>query len=631
MERGNKKTKDNGRRALIIVGAHISLLVCGGTYRSCGIFLVEWRRYFDVSLTAVSAVLSTIAAVMLLSGFLVGPVIHRFGCHIASLLGAIFFMCGSITSVFAPNTTVLCITFGLFSGFGLGLTYNAAQVVVAENFKKGYSRANSVVSSGVGVGLIVLPPIFQGCIDYYGWRGTMLILAGIQAQLVVCALLLRPLKKRMSASRKKSGAEDGDEGNVASLEPLTEDGCKRICNDGEIGNMDEAVNTVGSSNDVGANKQCPSSSDMTKENCIYMYRNGSVQYNQNASLNGACTHSFKCKQPETGSFSRSEGSVDGSCISNRREDVIQELQGDDCEGIREVSCPLMEQEAMSERTTLSSVRGTEQELNGESTPLKDTGLSNFLANEGGNKNSCAKDNQRSSTPEQRSLIYRLLKSSGLTLFGESMGFCIIILLQLSISICYTGIMSHFVASAVYEGIDPQSASLLLSALGVASLLGRLGNGWLIDHKVIGAERLFMLAMAIFGGCTVLSRASNAYGWYVFLALVFGASSGVFKCVLPVVLRNYVGVENLAPAMGIAMVFMGVGDLVGPVFAGALYDASNSYSAPFYVTGTLLMVSSSLVCLEPPLRRRRERHRAIKTRDAEKGYDINESDVEQKEK
>ena len=53
--------------------------------------------------------------------------------------------------------------------------------------------------------------------------------------------------------------------------------------------------------------------------------------------------------------------------------------------------------------------------------------------------------------------------------------------------------------------------------------------------------------------------------YVFIAVLFGASSGV--CILPVLMRRYVGVENLAPAIGVAMVSMGVGDLLGPVLAG----------------------------------------------------------------
>ena len=52
-----------------------------------------------------------------------------------------------------------------------------------------------------------------------------------------------------------------------------------------------------------------------------------------------------------------------------------------------------------------------------------------------------------------------------------------------------------------------------------------------------------------------------------MAALFGVFSGLFKCLLAVVVREFVGVENMAPALGVTWVFSGAGDLLGPVFAG----------------------------------------------------------------
>ncbi|XP_781617.4 monocarboxylate transporter 7 [Strongylocentrotus purpuratus] len=554
-----KKKSKSKRRWFILLGAHISMLVYGATYRSFGVFLVEWRRYFDSSVAEISIIMSVLSGSVILSGFCSGPFMKRWGCHNTLLIGVACSITGTITSVFADSPIVLCFTSGILPGFGVGLIKNAAQVLVAFHFKKGYSRANGFISAGVALGIMTVPPLLQLCIDVYGWRGALLISAGIQAQVIPSALVARPRPKKKPVLSTKTRHEK----LVADIE----DGAA------EMELLDKTLEIKNQSSHADENEESEST----------------------------------------------------GCVQNDKTvvEASEEIQSDPDENRLQIENKVTTDDARTHEDCAAEVHTTSSGTDSKSVPSilepksKPVPLDDTL---NGDINSMEVHTDETTIQNNRtskcSWIIQFFMSSGWPLFRESIGFTLFQTCQITIGLCYTAIMTHFVASAVYSGIDEQLASFLLSALGIGSLIARLSNGWVIDLKLIAPEHLYALAMAILGVSTILSRASQAYGWYVFIAFLFGASSGLLKCLVPVVLRKFVGVENLAPAMGIFTIFTGVGDFIGPIFAGALYDAKESYNLPFFVAGSLLAVSSCILLLERPLRRCKDRYQGLKSHEIE---------------
>ena len=64
--------------------------------------------------------------------------------------------------------------------------------LLREHFDQHLGLAISLSHIGSGIGQIAGPPLFHYCIDRYGLKGTLLLWAGIQLQLAVCALIQRP-------------------------------------------------------------------------------------------------------------------------------------------------------------------------------------------------------------------------------------------------------------------------------------------------------------------------------------------------------------------------------------------------------------------------------------------------------
>ena len=67
--------------------------------------------------------------------------------------------------------------------------------VLASYFHKRYSIANSIAQVGLSAGIMTIPLLTQLFIDTYGWRGSLLLLGGINLHLVVSGALLRPIIK----------------------------------------------------------------------------------------------------------------------------------------------------------------------------------------------------------------------------------------------------------------------------------------------------------------------------------------------------------------------------------------------------------------------------------------------------
>ncbi|CAL1534662.1 unnamed protein product, partial [Lymnaea stagnalis] len=65
--------------------------------------------------------------------------------------------------------------------------------MLAKFFKERLSLAMSISSSGFCVASITAPAFIRDLNNEYGFRGTYLILAGVELHMLVAGLLLRPL------------------------------------------------------------------------------------------------------------------------------------------------------------------------------------------------------------------------------------------------------------------------------------------------------------------------------------------------------------------------------------------------------------------------------------------------------
>ena len=135
---------------------------------------------------------------------------------------------------------------------------------------------------------------------------------------------------------------------------------------------------------------------------------------------------------------------------------------------------------------------------------------------------------------------------------------------------------HAPAAARDMGIDEASAVGLVGVIGVGSLVGRFAIGWVADR--IGRAKTLVLMQLSMGCSYFIWAGADGYAWMFAFALWFGLSYGSIVSLLPAICMDYFGGRSVASIVGTLYSGAALGNLLGPVLAGAAFDFSGNYAA-----------------------------------------------------
>jgi OFA family oxalate/formate antiporter-like MFS transporter len=148
---------------------------------------------------------------------------------------------------------------------------------------------------------------------------------------------------------------------------------------------------------------------------------------------------------------------------------------------------------------------------------------------------------------------------------------------------------HIAPYAVDAGHEESFAVLLVSLIGLGSLIGRFAVGSIADY--FGRTRslaLMYLSMALM---LLLWWASTGKLALALMAVGFGISYGGFVATFPTVVMDLFGARSVSGIIGCIYTAAGIGTLLGPPLAGAAYDAYGSYSVPILGAAALAFIAA----------------------------------------
>jgi len=160
------------------------------------------------------------------------------------------------------------------------------------------------------------------------------------------------------------------------------------------------------------------------------------------------------------------------------------------------------------------------------------------------------------------------------------------------------ISAHQVAYMKDMGFTPIIAAMSLSVIAGTSIVGRLGFGALalrfeVRHLAVASFAVQLVALAI------LLTTRNLTLIYIY-AVLFGISYGALITALPTFIGGYYGRTYYAQILGLILPVGMIAEAMGPVLAGAIYDATTTYTPAFVIiTATSLVGLVSAILARPP--------------------------------
>ena len=142
------------------------------------------------------------------------------------------------------------------------------------------------------------------------------------------------------------------------------------------------------------------------------------------------------------------------------------------------------------------------------------------------------------------------------------------------------------------GLSDGLAAASVTAMTLLSLLGRLGFGYLADTL---DKRHVTAACYTITGLSLLLYATVYSGWQALYVLpVFALGFGGSIPVRPAFQAEYFGLRAFGAIQGLAFTIATLGGLLGPVFAGWMYDVTESYRLAFVVLSAVSLLAVPLV-------------------------------------
>ncbi|XP_059153124.1 monocarboxylate transporter 9-like [Physella acuta] len=246
---------DGGWGWVIVTCSFLIHMFVVGTMYSLSVLYVAWLDQFDSGKGATSWIISLAVAVMFGIGPIPGFLSKKIGNRAVVVVGSIVMSLGFFVSFFAMNVYYLVITIGVVAGTGAGCCYLPSVSMVAMYFTTKRSIAMGISASGLGAGAFFMAPFLNWIVDFYGWRGCMLILSGISLNMCVLGALMRPLEKaprfrnchmikdtdvisiQESPTLPRKSLGMGDCGLSAEDLKKCEEKCEEMCRDRQVNSL----------------------------------------------------------------------------------------------------------------------------------------------------------------------------------------------------------------------------------------------------------------------------------------------------------------------------------------------------------------------------------------------------------
>jgi len=188
-------------------------------------------------------------------------------------------------------------------------------------------------------------------------------------------------------------------------------------------------------------------------------------------------------------------------------------------------------------------------------------------------------------------LTQVLKRSAFWLMGCSLG-CLFM--------AYVGVLSNLHKYATNLGVDPQSATGLITTIAVAGFIGKLVLGWAADRIGLKIGLWVAQALAIAGiGCLSLEP---AFPVMLVGAVLMGLAAGGMLPVWGAMVGTAFGVANFGRVMGLMMPVIAIFNIPGPILAAKSMDLTQSYSSAMQgFVGVIIVSALLLIPLRLPIR------------------------------
>ncbi|XP_033171831.1 monocarboxylate transporter 7 [Drosophila mauritiana] len=188
---------DGGWGILVCIGMALPFTSALAALPSFGLVFGEFLKSIGAETSAMAIITSAFFSSMSFAGLFSGSLFQRFGMRQVGVTGGILYFLGTGMQLFATSTLHLLMAFSVVQGFAFGLMVPTCYTTFNHYFVKNRVMWMSFAQTLIGLGSMLYPIVMQKLMSWYGFRGCLLILTGLNAHAVFGMLVMHPVEWHM--------------------------------------------------------------------------------------------------------------------------------------------------------------------------------------------------------------------------------------------------------------------------------------------------------------------------------------------------------------------------------------------------------------------------------------------------
>ncbi|CAG9865530.1 unnamed protein product [Phyllotreta striolata] len=650
------KIPDGGWGWVVVFSSLILSMIADGISFSFGLLYGDFLDEFKASSSVTSWIGSLFLAIPLLSGPIMSALVDKYGCRIMTCVGGIIAAIGFIISSKVNTIGIMYLTFGILAGLGLGLCYVTAVVSIPFWFDKYRTLAVGISASGAGVGTFVFAPLTNFLLYEYGWRGTTLIMAGVFLNMCVCGVLMRDPDWVTEQHKSNPRLSKSSKSSKTSLLSLTS---SNFINNLDLNELKDVLKSGKNVEYLLQGLETSLVADKSDRS-----ESAGLRNNHNSVLNLPTYIRQNEKVPiEVLEQLSSNKKLYNVILQNFPSLILCRSTSD--KGLNKLTedASLVERVPVKIRVT---IKENEKHSN-QKEPLqnKDIEAQEPLLHEKQNKKPLPRiltnpklKNQLAQTAQRpqhyfkhlkihrQSLIHRgavfntnkyrfkasscpnIYKVSTLTLKHDDdekwyaellelvkgmfdfslfleLHFCLLSLSTVILFVWFIVPYFYLASHMTQNGYTYEDASLTISNIGITNTIGMIALGWAGDQPWMNITKTYAVSLMLTGlSCAGMMYFTENFIMLEISAAVFGLFVSSTYSFTPGLVVELVPLERFATGYGLQLLCMGIGLLLGPPFAGHLFDITNNWKQTFYQGAVWLIISGLVLAFIPYTKNRK---------------------------
>ncbi|XP_060804229.1 monocarboxylate transporter 9 isoform X2 [Amyelois transitella] len=200
---------DGGWGYFICIATILIFSLTSGFIGCFGMLYAEFIEKQEIGSAAVVLIMSTNAMSLAVAGFLTSPLLKVLKFRQLAFVASFVYNAGCVGLVFVNSIIPFFICMALLQGLGFGILFNLACTIINEYFVKRRFLAMGVVQASTAIITMIIPILLNFTLNFYGYSGTLMIVAALSMNIFVAVSLMQPVKWHMKMVKVPQEDEEG--------------------------------------------------------------------------------------------------------------------------------------------------------------------------------------------------------------------------------------------------------------------------------------------------------------------------------------------------------------------------------------------------------------------------------------